>query len=98
MPSDEGQTPNPQDTDPSLEVEHQADEKPVDFESESHQGTDDEPIGSTSDEDQAGEESQDESSDEGIEDQDDVEGTCVGREGDSHDPFEFSESAGAATL
>ena len=83
--------PIPHDKDSPLKVEHQADDK-----------RDNAPTDDVGDEDSARENPEDESSDEEIEDEedeeDDVEGTCVGREGGSHNSFEFSEPAGPATL
>ena len=94
----EGYIPITPDKDPPLTVEHQADDKPVDFESEEFEG-DDTPTGDVDRENSAHENSETGFSDEGIEvEDDDAEGTCVGREGGSHDSFEFSEPAGPATL
>ena len=73
--------------------------KPADFESQEVEEVEEEPTAGVDEEDPADESSDDESSDEGVEDEtNDLEGTCVGREGGSHDPFEFSEPAGPSTL
>ena len=100
--SDQGHIPIPHDKDSPLKVEHQADDKPVEVESERGKKRDNAPTDDVGDENSARENPEDESSDEEIEDEedeeDDVEGTCVGREGGSHNPFEFSEPAGPATL
>ena len=97
--SEEGQTPITHDEDLPLTVEHQADDKPVDFESQSPEERENAPTGSVVDAERVHENSEDYFSDEKIEDEEDhTEGTCVGREGGSHDSFEFSEPAGPATL
>ena len=87
-PSDEGQTPNLHDKDPFLEVEHQADDKPVDSESEEGEEREDGPTDDVSEEGSAHEGSQDESSDEEVDPvEDNTEGTCVDREGGQSWPF-----------
>ena len=51
--SDEGHIPITQNKDPPLTVEHQADDKPVDFESERSEEGDDAPTGDVGDEELA---------------------------------------------
>ena len=95
---DEGCISITQDEDLPPPVEDQANDKPVDLEPQQGKKRDDGPTGDVRDKGKGRENFEDEFTDEGVEDVDDSEGTCVGREGGSHDPFEFSEPAGPATL
>ena len=93
---DQGHIPITHDQDSSPTVEHQANDKPVDSESHVCDEVCDTPTDDVGDETAVHENSEGVLFEEGTED--DEQGTCVGREGDSHDSFEFSEPAGPATL